>query len=393
MISMKRLLLILVCCFVLIGCREEYISPVVTPDLGYLVVEGVINSGPGNTTIKLSRTTQLTNGRRKIEKTATVMILDENNREYLLTQNLPGEYVANGLNLDTSLKYRLRINTNNKEYLSDFVSVNTNPPIDSISWNRTSDGVQVRVNTHDPQNKAKYFQWEYLETWEFHSDYLPNTKYSDNDPYYVDFFNHGHSFDSSRYKCWQFDTSRNIILGSTIKYAIDSISNPLTVIEPKSWKLSVLYSIDVRQYAFTTEGYEFLQKMKKNTEQLGSIFDAQPSDLQGNIHCTSNPSEIVVGFISCCPVDEKRSFIRNEDLPGWNYATDCFLLVENNDTAYIKANNYSLSGYTPFILPVGYLTTFSQPPPDGVILTFSAADASCVDCTLRGTPNKPSFWP
>lgn len=393
MISMKRFSLILFFSLLLFGCREEYISPVITPDLGYLVVEGVINSGPGNTTIKLSRTTQLTNGKRILEKKATVMILDENNTEYPLSQNLPGEYVANGLNLDTTLKYRLRISTDNKEYLSDYVKVNNNPPIDSITWSRTTDGVQVKANTHDPQNISKYFRWEYFETWEFHSAYLPNTKYADNDPYFVEFFDHGHRFDSSRYRCWQFDTSRNIILGSTVKYAIDSISTPLTVIEPMSWKLSVLYSINVRQYAFTKDGYDFLQKMKKNTEQLGSIFDAQPSELQGNIHCTSNPDEIVVGYISCCPIREKREFIRNSDLPGWNYAPNCFLKIQINDPDSIRIYNYPPSGSIPFILPVGVFTRTSLPPPDGLILSFTEAERQCVDCTVLGTSQKPSFWP
>jgi hypothetical protein len=390
---MKRFCSIIFFSLLLFGCREEYISPVITPDLGYLVVEGVINSGTGNTTIKLSRTTQLTNGKRKIEKGASVMILNENNSAYPLTENLPGEYVANALNLDTTLKYRLRINTNNKEYISDYVKVNSNPPIDSLSWNRTADGVQVRVNTHDPQNNAKYFQWEYFETWEFHSEYAPNTKYGDNDPYFVDFFDHGHSFDSSRYKCWQFDTSKDIILGSTIKYAIDSISNALTVIEPKSWKLSVLYSINVLQYAFTKDGYDFLQKMKKNTEQLGSIFDAQPSDLQGNIHCTSNPDEIVVGYISCCPIREKRTFIRNSDLPGWNYTTNCFLKIQINDPDTIRIYNYPPTGNIPFILPVGVFERSSLPPPDGSIISFTEAERKCVDCTVLGTSKKPPFWP
>jgi len=48
MTSMKRFCSIIFFSLLLFGCREEYISPVITPDLGYLVVEGVINSGTGN---------------------------------------------------------------------------------------------------------------------------------------------------------------------------------------------------------------------------------------------------------------------------------------------------------------------------------------------------------
>ena len=388
---MKQLFLIIFFSIFFFTCREEYVSPVSSPNTGYLVVEGGINSGPGNTTIKLSRTTPLAEGRKNIETGATVTVLDENGNSFpLLESSVHGDYVANGLNLNPTLKYKLRIVANQKEYLSDYVAVNVNPPIDTISWSRASDGVHIFANTHDPQNKAKYFQWDYIATWEFHSEYIPSLKYDLNDPYFVVYFDPINWWrdDSSLYKCWQTDTSRYIILGSTVKYAVDSISNPLTVIEPASWKLSVLYSINVRQYTYTKDGYEFLQKMKKNSEQLGSVFDAQPSELQGNIHCTSNPNEVVIGYVSSCDIREKRAYI---NLPGWNYKSDCYLLAENNDTAFIRINNYYANGI-PHILPV-YFLTLSLPPPNGFILTFTAADKFCVDCRLRGTSSKPAYWP
>jgi len=396
MISMKKIFIIIFLPVVLTACKDIYVSPVRLPDPGYLVVEGVINSGAGNTTIKLSRTTLLTDGTRKMETGATVVIQDENNGTYPLAESIRGEYAVNDLNLDPTRKYRLRIVTNGKEYLSDYVAVNNNPPIDSISWNDTGDGVNVAVNTHDPQNTAKYFQWDYIATWEIHSDYLPGAVYDQNIPYYVYYYDPPHFWlkDTSRYKCWRTDTSRQIILGSSVKYSVDTISNLLTVIEAGSDKLTVLYSINVRQFTYTKEGYEFLQKMKKNTEQLGSVFDAQPSELQGNIHSVSSPEEIVVGNVSICPIQEKRVFLSSADFPNWSYSSGCYLLEEPNDSAFIKANNFYPDGITPFILPVDYIERNpSDPPPYGRIITFSAAKTICIDCRLRGSPVKPDFWP
>src|SRR6266545_2912702 len=133
---MKHLICIISFCVFLSGCKESYVSPVNFPGLGYLVVEGTINSGPGSTTIKLSRSTRLADGTRAVESGAAVMVEDELDRTYPLTERVRGEYVADGLNLDSSLEYRLRIVANSKEYLSDYVAVNDNPPIDSISGNR-----------------------------------------------------------------------------------------------------------------------------------------------------------------------------------------------------------------------------------------------------------------
>jgi hypothetical protein len=80
-------------------------------------------------------------------------------------------------------------------------------------------------------------------------------------------------------------------------------------------QLSVLYSIFVRQYALTEDGYNFLSLMQSNTESLGTIFDPQPSQLKGNIQCLTNPNEPVVGYVSAGTVQQQRIFISRNQLP------------------------------------------------------------------------------
>ena len=142
------------------------------------------------------------------------------------------------------------------------------------------------------------------------------------------------------------------------------------------------------------DAFEFMEKMKKNSEQLGGVFDAQPTELQGNIHQTSNPNEIVIGFVSICPSQEKRTFLTADEVGGWNYSSGCYLITEDNNRDLIKQNNFAQDGVTPIILPVEYRDRNpSDPPPNGYIINFVAADARCVDCTLNGTTVRPSFWP
>src|SRR3984893_9447639 len=125
-----RQLFIIFSFFFLSACKEPYVSPYNTPNLGYLVVEGVINSGPGNTTIKLSRTSPLTDGTYVVETGASVMVMDQNNRAYPLSETVAGQYTADGLNLDPGLKCRLQVDAAGKEYLSDYVAVNDKPTSD-----------------------------------------------------------------------------------------------------------------------------------------------------------------------------------------------------------------------------------------------------------------------
>ncbi len=96
-------------------------------------------------------------------------------------------------------------------------------------------------------------------------------------------------------------------------------------------KLSVLYFIKVRQYSISEEAYSYLQKLKKNTEEIGSIFAAQPSQLTGNIHCTTNPSETAIGFVEVSQEKQESIFISNKEVPGWNYDDGCAeYLFQNN---------------------------------------------------------------
>jgi len=80
------------------------------------------------------------------------------------------------------------------------------------------------------------------------------------------------------FSCFAGDVSSNIILGSTATLAQAVISRtPITQVASTSEKLESKYSILVNQYALTNDAYTFWQNLRTNTEQLGSIFDAQPS--------------------------------------------------------------------------------------------------------------------
>ena len=172
-------------------------------------------------------------------------------------------------------------------------------------------------------------------------------------------------------------------MGSTAKLAQDIVHLPLINIPSASIKLGVLYAVLVKQYVWSKDGYEFLERMKKNTESVGSVFDAQPSELNGNIHCTSNPGQPVIGYFNICTIQQQRIFIRNAELPDWRYLIGCGIEIE------IENNPDSIAKKASGLLPTSPRLT----GPFGSVLTFYAAPAECVDCTLRGTNVKPTYWP
>lgn len=382
---MKRILYY--CSFFLLAssCKEKYESPIQSPTTGYLVVDGVLNSGTGPATITLTRTTKFENKNIVYERNAIITVQGTDSSVRSLPEKTPGIYTADNLNLNSALKYRLRINTSNgKRYLSDFVEVKSNPPIDSISWKYTDEGLQTYVNTHDPQGKALYYQWYYEETWQIVSSFYPTLKYQLLGPRYSVVYKDSTTFgyDPTIVNCWQFENPLTINLGSTAKLSQDLIFLPLVFIPRRSIKLGVLYSMNLKQYTWTKEGYAFMEKMKKNTESTGSVFDPQPSELKGNIRNASDETEPVIGYFNICPLREQRIFIRPSQVPGWGYDPGCYSVeIENVSDSIIKKG----LGLLP-IEPM-QIGRFNN------IVTFRAGPPDCSDCTLRGTNKKPSYWP
>jgi len=384
----------------LICCKKPYNPPAITAPGSYLVVEGVINSGSDSTIIKLSKTVNLSSPViTNAVLHAVVAVESDQNISFPLTETTNGNYVSAGLNLDNTHNYRLSIKTSNSEqYSSDFVAVLNAPPIDSVSYGIEGNELNIYSNTHDPTNTVKYYRWDYQETWIFHSTY-DSQSVSNGDTVLQ------RTANQQVYQCWASDTSSNIIIGSSAKLSKDVIvNNPITSIASSSEKLTTKYSILVRQYALTGDAYNFWTNLKTNTEQLGGIFDAQPSQLNGNIHCITNPSEPVIGYISVGNISSQRIFITNQQLPGWVTTPAYPLSVCPLDTEYIviylaphmrlpvyeedQYYNYDKSIFSGLLLiPVEPVGLPGQP-----VTGHSGSFPLCVDCTLRGTTKQPGFW-
>ena len=376
-----KMLLYCLLALALSNCKVPYEPTLKTSDTNSLVVEGNID-GASPFIIKLSRSRMLTNGdtaARKPESGAKVIVEDDHQNSYPLYETGMGNYSSlSTLSLNAAYQYRLHIFTSgNEEYLSDLVPFKSSPAIDSIGWNIKDGGVQVYVNTHDPNNSTRYYRWEYSETWEFHTQYYSNYKYISSDSTII-------PRTEQVNVCWRSDNSTNIFLGSSAKLSNDVIYQmPLPYIPPHDQKLSVLYSIWVKQFALDLNGYNYWLAMKNNTENVGSIFDPQPNETVGNIHCVTNPTENVVGYISAGNSYEKRAFISNSSLPsGWNLYDACLLITVPNDKDSLA--HYFGGGYTPIDV---------SGPPAFPPAAYTGSNASCVDCTLQGTNIKPSFWP
>ncbi len=365
--------------FFSLACKKPFVHDGITESPSLLVVEGVINTS-GQSTIYLSRTQKLADKLKANSETkAKVQVEGQNNTIFPLTENTAGTYSAAQMNLNPNQQYRLRIKTAaGKEYLSDLMSVLATPAIDSVNWERTGEGVKIYVNAHDSKNNTKYYQWDYQETWEIRSSAYTENVYKNGVMVARD-----QNEMLALFTCYVNEKSTGILITSTAKLNSDVVHRfPLVTIQNRAEKLDVRYSILTKQYAIGQEAFEYLSIMKRNSEQQGSIFDIQPSEINGNIKCISNPNELVIGFMTIAGIMEKRIFINYTQVPAWNFNMNCGTLTVPNRKDSLDA--YFKDGKN--------LVTISNVGASGKIETYNGSTANCLDCRLKGSSIKPVFW-
>ncbi|MBC3538203.1 DUF4249 domain-containing protein [Rufibacter sediminis] len=364
------------CLLFLASCEEPYAPEVVEGPNSFLVVSGFINSN-GPTTIKLSRTQNLSDeSAPKVQSGATVALEEENGNTFPLRETEAGTYFASALPIIGDKKYRLVISASGDRYASDYLEVKYTPTIDDITWKTDDGNLQVSVSSHDDQNNTRYYRWEFEETWEYSAYYYSVLEYvngqmRDRDPR------------NQINLCWRFNNSSSIQIGNTVRLSQDVMSNfPLLSIPSNSEKLNRKYSILVKQYALTKEAYDYWEALKKNTESIGTLFDPLPTQLTGNIRSLTTPSEPVIGFMAISSVQEKRIFISRSDLPtGWGIRSQFCPF----DTVKVgeEGEYFSGSGY----LPVDRIYSNSM-----ALIGYAGASSSCVDCRVFGTTQRPAYW-
>lgn len=384
------------------GCKERYTPNVNDINPNYFVVEGLINTGADSTIFTLSRTFKL--DKKAVvasEKGAVVQVESEAGATYVLPELVKsGNYGRPSLNLDQTKKHRLRIRLKDgKEYLSAFVESRVSPPVDKVTHDFRRNQFNLYASTYDPAGKSLYYKYHYTETWEYTAPMWSYYKIENHEILPRSFP------EDDVFHCWKSASSTNIVLGTSTNNATDRLEELLVnSLASTSFKILRGYSILVKQTVLTKEGFDFWQAMQKNTEQVGSIFDSQPSQLFSNIKSTSNPDEVVIGFISAGTVTENRLTLSTYAMipewrqnPEFNYREICdqagngapfrtFLFTTPLGRADIS--RYLLEPDKP-----GYMILDKYPPLGEPTGWSTTSEFRCADCRLQGGVNiRPSYW-
>ncbi len=358
-------------------CKEPFISPSTNNSPSYLVVDGFIQGGDGEATIALGRTRNLNDSSNSSpESRAKVTLVGSTSGVFTFSETSTGKYIYPNLPIDFSQSYQLFIRTSDgKEYASDTIIPKQSPTIDSLHWDLSHEGLNISVTTHDPSANTRYYRWEYTETWEHRSNnssyirYIGNGQFANRSP------------DQQISRCWTVDTLTDILVGSSESLKQDVIfQQPIKFIPQGDGAIAWVYSVIVYQFALSKEGYEYWVNLKKNTELRGTLFDPQPSQVNGNMRCLSNPDEHVLGYVSAGSVTSQRLVILNKDLAYWNYVYP-YTCPDPVEVPLSEADRYFSDTilYTPLSITLGAVST---------------TNPECGDCRYQGGTNQqPAYMP
>jgi hypothetical protein len=383
---MKDYKIFILLAFILASCIEPYNFPGGSfEDL--LVVEAKLYSASQIQEVRLSRTREMNSNIPRVESNAQVWIMDDDVR-YDFIETTPGIYKSlSSFSSEIGHQYQLHIVTASGDvYESSIAELKETPPIQQVTWeydaNPAINGIRIFVDTEDPTGASRYYLWEFDETYEIR---VPNPSYYN----YIDVDEiETRPLPLDIQRCWEHNSSKSIIIGTSANLAEDKIVKfPLVIKRNGLRDFRFLYSINVKQYVISQDTYAYLYNLQQVNQSSGGLFDLVPGSLEGNIrhvNGTKNP----IGLFLALDQEEERLFISGTEsrqsgysVPQFEFKCDTgffFNTAELDNFFAIPSNRF---GYRIFSIDFEATNLWIVYP------------AECSDCTYFSQNNRPDFWP
>ena len=379
---MKMLLrLFVVIALGMTSCRIPFDPEVPDTFADVLIVEGYLDSEGKPSQLRLSKTVPLSADTSSIPETnAQVFLTAFSGENYPLKEIESGVYLFQA-DVPEEGTYTLEIQlANGDRYQSQPIRPILTPEIIDVGYNRNAEGVEVFVSTKGDEN-ADDFLWTFEETWIYRprirTTYIYDPELGD-----VRFRTEAEQISL----CFKTESSPDILLETSSRFQDQVVfQKTITQIPEGDERIMERYSILIAQKAISEDAVQFWDILKKNTEDIGSIFSPLPSQITGNIRSLDDESRPVVGQVSMGVVQEIRLYVDFVDVLPWPYIdpqfNDCVIGSDE-----VRIPDYSAIFGSGFTLPARELLVGTS------IVGYYPTDRRCADCTLYASPVRPDFW-
>ena len=308
---MKNTIYLTLMLFALFGCIEPYDAETDTID-SILVVEGIITSG--TTQINLSKSIGIHDNfwryYSSLEKEDSLYVnnasvyveSDDGFKSEAAHSSGKGVYLIETGELNVNAKYRIAIHVDDETYHSGYLTPAVSPPVElsyrliyhyykneKNEMDSIINNTDIFVSTKGYEHQPGYYLWSYKENWEIHALFGSEV-------------------------CWGKDSSRYLLVGSTERLSENTIRElMLSALYNLDLKVSQRYRMQIKQNTIHKDAYDYFENQKRNSEQTGSIFGVIPSELTGNIKCTSNPTIPVIGYVDVSTTTANELYLTRKE--------------------------------------------------------------------------------
>ncbi len=378
------LLAALICCGI-DSCVYDF-QPVVPEEEYMLVIDGDILVG-GTTIVRVENTRPL--GQSTLMEgyagmyaawDCTVTVEGEDGTVVKGDLFSGGRFELDTRNLRTDVRYRMRLKSASQgEWLTPWLEVYVTPGISDLraeyDMESPTHSMSLLLTTGESSGDIRY-RWSYREDWQYQSTYLM-TATADLSQMRVE------KHQVRNHYCWSHDESAEILLGDPQR-SDDGILHDFPLLRRYDYdtRISDIYSCEVTQTAIGPEAYTYYRTILENSDNVGTFFSPQPSEIHGNIISVEDSTKRAIGYISATVPVTGRIYLKNSETDFYspNAFSRCPVSIVSDNS---RANWYAMRNH-------GYIMYDVEPMTGNTYWS----EKRCVDCTaMGGTTSKPAWWP
>jgi hypothetical protein len=365
------------------ACIEPF-EPPIEEKKDLMVIDGILNDQDSIQTITVSRSSPY-NEPEFIPVTGCVVVVSDHLGETLaypeteegIYQARPGPGFAS-----VGKAYKVSVFTpGGAVYESEYDTLLACPPIASLNYRVESQGttdpdkfyygIRFYLDVKGSSGESENYMWMYEETWEYHS-YFPIHYIWDGDSLY------DHTPELTGFKvCYLHSRLKEYQVGSSSLLSGNEIrQQPIHFVSNQSPRLEEKYSLLVLQHSLSTAAYDYLERLKSQSDDTGGLYESHPASAAGNIYNTEDPGEKVLGYFLVSQKKEKRIMVEEY----FDFRMTKFYCPL--DTAW-TTDDFGVE--TPYYM---YSATM-----DGRGPPYVYSYAACFNCLHRGgSIEKPEYW-
>ncbi|MBQ2172119.1 MAG: DUF4249 family protein [Bacteroidales bacterium] len=320
-------------------------------------------------------------------------------------------------NLKPNTRYRLVLydKRNDETYSSSWQEPMAAPVVDSLSYNRTDEKLDIQITFHS-DGSTPYYCLVYDEQWEYHAytttywRYIPQGSPEPAKGYIV--FpdpemgvgdRYGRIFDVMEpypnYSCWNQSVSGvSSVVTTGAMVSNKMVDYVLKTFLPNDRKTSVAYRPIVSIRMISKESYAYWESLDKASTQTGDLFSPIPSLLRGNVINESKPDAQVIGYVGVSQQVVADRLIKANEIDFYRQPAEIAEWLRKQSIGWGEVRGVKLAqmrgeynlGNRPWRMefPDSDINGNDQEP------FYVWIPERCMDCREQGgTTNKPSGWP